>query len=209
RRWGIRVVPLHVSPPGGNVVTEADFGPDELARALTNRQRVTTSGATPDELARVYRDALGAGAEAVVAVHLSQQLSSTCDAARVAARDVDPNRVRVVDSRSAAMGAGFAVLAAAEAAHAGAGVEAVVGAASTAAAGTTTFFSVPSLEFLHRGGRIGAAATVFGTALSIKPLLWVNQGRIEPLEKVRATSKALGRLVEVAVTAATRGEGGG
>jgi DegV family protein with EDD domain len=96
------------------------------------------------------------------------------------------------------MGLGFAVIAAAEAASSGAAADEVVAAASSTAAATTTLFYVDTLEHLRRGGRIGAAAALFGTALAVKPLLHVVDGHIAPLEKVRTASKALARLEDIA-----------
>jgi DegV family protein with EDD domain len=196
---------LHVSVDGAAAIDESDFGPGDLARAFDRKHRVTTSGATPQELAQAYRDALDDGADGVVAVHLSRQLSGTWDAARLAAREVDPERVRVVDSRSTAMGLGFSVLAAAEAAKAGAGLEEVERTAVSTAERTTTLFSVQTLEYLRRGGRIGTAAAVLGTALAIKPLLHVHDGRIDALEKVRTTTRAMARLLEISSGAAGSG----
>lgn len=201
-RFGIGVVPLHVSVAGADPLAEPEVAPAELARAMAKHQRVTTSGATPDELATAYAAVLDGGADAVVAVHLSRNLSGTWDAARVAADRVGTDRVRVVDSASAAMGVGFPALAAAEQAARGAAADEVERAASLAAARTATLFTVPTLEHLRRGGRIGTAAAVFGTALSIKPVLHVEAGRIAPLEKVRTMSRAVTRLVERAEQAA-------
>ncbi|RKT82829.1 EDD domain protein, DegV family [Saccharopolyspora antimicrobica] len=204
-RYAVRTVPLHVSVDGAVAVGEPEFGPDDLARAFARKHRVTTAGATPQELARAFRAALDEGADGVVAVHLSRQLSGTWDAARLAAREVDPDRVRVVDSRSAAMGLGFSVLAAAEAAKAGADLDEVVRTATATAERTTTLFSVQTLEYLRRGGRIGTAAAVLGTALAIKPLLHVHDGRIDALEKVRTTTRAMSRLLEISSSAAGSG----
>jgi DegV family protein with EDD domain len=138
--------------------------------------------------------------ECVVSLHLSGALSGTVEAAHLAAADVADEgiEVRVVDTATIAMGLGFAVIAAAEAASSGGGVEAVVAAAEKTAAATTTLFYVDTLEHLRRGGRIGAAAALFGTALAVKPLLHVLDGRIAPLEKVRTASKALARLEDIA-----------
>ncbi|GAB2755194.1 DegV family protein [Salinifilum aidingensis] len=205
-RFGIGVVPLHVSIAGADPIAESEVVPADLARAMGRHQRVTTSGATPDELAAAYAAALEGGADAVVAVHLSRHLSGTWDAARVAAERVGADRVRVVDSASAGMGVGFPALAAAEAAARGAPADEVERSASLAVARTTTLFTVPTLEHLRRGGRIGTAAAVFGTALSIKPVLHVEAGRIAPLEKVRTMSRAVTRLVERAEQAARGGD---
>jgi DegV family protein with EDD domain len=111
--------------------------------------------------------------------------------------------VRVVDVRTIAMGLGFSVIAAAEAATAGASTDEVEMAATNK--DTNTFFYVDTLEHLRRGGRIGAAAALFGTALAVKPLLHVVDGQIAPLEKVRTASKAVARLEQLAVLRAADG----
>ena len=158
--------------------------------------------AAPAEFATTYHAALAEGAAEVVSVHLSRELSGTWDAARLAAEEVGPHRVRVVDSRATAMGLGFAVLAAADAAVDGADAEAAEVAAADVAARCRVFFCVDTLDRLRRGGRIGAAAALVGSALAVKPLLHVAQGRIVPLEKVRTTARAAQRMVELAVRAA-------
>jgi DegV family protein with EDD domain len=206
-RHAVRVVPLHVVMGDRAGLDGVDIGPTELAAALSERRVVTTSRPTPHELATVYRAALADGAEAVVSVHLSRHLSGTWDSARLAAEEVGTDRVRVIDSRTIGMGLGFAVLSAAAAAESGADVATVEAAAVETAASTRTFFVVETLEHLRRGGRIGTAAAVFGTALAVKPLLHVANGRIVFLEKVRTTSRALGRLVDLAVEAAGTGRG--
>ncbi|MEU7525591.1 DegV family protein [Saccharothrix sp. NPDC042600] len=201
-RHGIRVVPLHVAVDGRSVLDGVDFGPEELAAALGEHRRVTTSRPTPGELADVYRDVLAGGADGIVSVHLSRELSGTWEAARLAAEEVDPGRIRVVDSRATGMGLGFAVLAACAAGDDPARAEA---AAAGAAERMRMFFCVETLDHLRRGGRIGAAAALVGTALAVKPLLHVDDGRIVPLEKVRTMGRAIGRLVDLAAAAAGPG----
>jgi fatty acid kinase fatty acid binding subunit len=203
---GIRVVALEVRL-GDRVGREGiDIDAAELSAALADRHLdVQTSRPTPAEFVECYRAALAGGADEVVSVHLSRELSGTWDAARLAAEEVGADRVHVVDSRSTGMGLGFAVLAAAEAAQVGAPGSEVAAAADAVAARCRLFFSVETLDRLRRGGRIGAAAALVGTALAVKPLLHVVQGRIVPLEKVRTTARAAQRLVELAVKAAGDG----
>jgi DegV family protein with EDD domain len=201
-RYGIRVVPLRVAigGPAGSDGTEVST--QEIARALGERRiTVTTSRPAPAEFTAAYREVLEAGAEAVVSVHLSAELSGTCEAAAFAADNTD-DPVTVVDSRSTAMGLGFVVLAAAEAAGAGGDLAAVTAAARQTIDRTTTLFYVDTLEHLRRGGRIGAAAALLGTALSVKPILYVKDGAVVVREKVRTTGRALARLQELAVEAA-------
>jgi DegV family protein with EDD domain len=113
--------------------------------------------------------------------------------------------VKVVDSRSTAMGLGFAVLAAADEARGGGDLDSVRLAAEASATRTTTLFYVDTLEHLRRGGRIGAAAALIGTALAVKPILEMADGVVVVKEKVRTASRALARLEALAVEAAGDG----
>jgi DegV family protein with EDD domain len=204
--YGIHVVPLYVVLPGRSGREGLDIGPEDVARALAVRgQTVSTSRPTPGDFVAAYRRALDAGAERLVSIHLSGELSGTSDAARLAASQIGEHLVTVVDSRSAAMGCGFAVLAAARSAAAGADAEEVAATARRTAHETTTFFVVDTLEHLRRGGRIGAAAAILGSALAVKPILHVKDGRVVPLEKVRTAARANHRLVQRAVEAAGGG----
>jgi DegV family protein with EDD domain len=201
-RHAVRVVPLRVLVDGRAVLDGVDISPAELAAAFANRRTVTTSRANPDEFIPVYRQLLDDGADCVVSVHLSRELSGTWESARLAGEEIGADRVRVVDSRTTVMGLGFAVLRAAAAAAEGASGAEVEEVAIRAATATRTFFMLETLEYLRRGGRIGAGAALLGTALAVKPLLYVDGGRIQPLEKVRTTGRAMSRLVDVAVEAA-------
>ena len=204
-RFGIRVVPLQVVLGGRSGAEGSEVTPTDVASALASWVPASTSRPAPADFAAVYREPLSAGASGVVSLHLSRELSGTWDSARMAADEVGSDAVRVVDSRSAAMGLGFSVLAAAAAAAEGASLEESYTAAVSTAERTTTLFYVDTLEHLRRGGRIGAAQALLGTALSVKPILHVLQGRIVPLEKVRTASKGVARLEALAAAAAGAG----
>ncbi|MFL6125611.1 DegV family protein [Actinophytocola sp.] len=201
-RHAVHVVPLHVLIDDCSGLDGVDIGPAEVAAALSGRRAVTTSRPNPEEFAQLYRKLLDEGADGIVSVHLSRELSGTWESACLAAREIGADVVRVVDSRTAVMGLGFAVLRAAAAAGSGATVAAVEAVAAEAAARTRTFFVVETLEYLRRGGRIGPAAAFLGTALAVKPVLHVKDGHIVPLEKVRTTTRAVTRLVDLAEAAA-------
>ncbi|MGY1642050.1 DegV family protein [Geodermatophilus sp. SYSU D00703] len=205
-QYSVEVVPLYVVLAGHSGREGAEIGPADVARALGVRgQTVSTSRPTPGDFVSAYRRRLAEGAERIVSVHLSAELSGTVDAARLAAAQVGEHIVTVVDSRSAAMGSGFAVVAAARAAAAGEDAATVAAAARETATATRTLFVVDTLEHLRRGGRIGAAASMIGTALAVKPVLHVAEGRVVPLEKVRTTARALSRLVQRGVEATDGG----
>ena len=195
------VVPLQVVIGARSYDEGSDASPETVAAALKEWSPVSTSRPAPEAFLRAYEAAADAGAEAVLSVHLSGEVSGTYESAELAARDASVP-VRVVDSRQIGMGTGFAVQAAAEALDAGAGVDEAAEVARRRAAGTTALFYVDTLEFLRRGGRVGVAAALVGSALAVKPLLKVDNGRIVPLEKVRTSGRALSRLEELAVVAA-------
>ncbi|HSA52275.1 MAG TPA: DegV family protein [Yinghuangia sp.] len=200
-RHGIVVVPLKVVLRGRPLDEGTEATPAGLADALRQKRVVTTSRPSPETFAETYRRLAESGAREIVSVHLSAELSGTYDAALLAAREV-PVPVRVVDSRTVAMAMGFPVLAAAEAIADGASAEDAAAAAEKRAGATFGFFYVDTLEYLRRGGRIGAAAALMGAALAVKPLLHVSDGRIAPLEKVRTAAKAISRLEEIALESA-------
>ncbi|MDF9813216.1 DegV family protein [Streptomyces sp. SPB162] len=197
-RHSITVVPLTVVIGDEAFEEGTEISAQAVARALQRRRSVTTSRPGPAEFAACYRAAADAGADQVVSLHLSAEFSGTYDAALVAARDA-PVPVRVVDTGMVAMALGFTVLAAAETAGSGGTADEVVAAAEKRAADTLAFFYVDTLDYLRRGGRIGAAQALFGSALAVKPILQLVDGRIEPLEKVRTASRAITRLEEIVV----------
>ncbi|MEY9845165.1 DegV family protein [Streptacidiphilus sp. MAP5-3] len=204
-RYGISVVPLSVVI-GDRVLAEGtEVSPGEVAAALRAKGPVTTSRPNPEEFAAAYRAAAERGATEIVSLHLSAEFSGTYEAALLAAEDA-PLPVRVVDTRMVAMALGFCVLAAAEVARSGGTADQAVEAASTRAKGTAGFFYVDTLEYLRRGGRIGAARAMLGSALAVKPLLHLADGRIQPLEKVRTAGRAIARLEELAVAHAGAAE---
>jgi DegV family protein with EDD domain len=204
--YGIEVVPLYVVLPGRSGREGCDIGPQDVAQAMQARgQQVFTSRPTPGDFVAAYRRCLADGADRIVSVHLSAELSGTWDAARLAAGQIGEHVVTVIDSRATAMALGYAVLAAARAAAEGADAEAVADVARDTAAATRTLFVVDTLEYLRRGGRIGAAAAVLGSALAVKPVLHVVDGKVVPLEKVRTSARAFHRLVQRAVEAAGDG----
>lgn len=197
---GIGVVPLHVVLGGQQHSEGVDITTAELAAALRKFTTVSTSRPSPQAFLDAYESAAARGADAVVSVHISSDMSGTVGSAMLAASQ-SPIPVEVVDSRSVGMAMGYAVLSAAEAAGQGLDAEVVAAIASSRAREATVIFYVDTLEHLRRGGRIGAASALLGSALAIKPLLALSDGHISPIEKVRTAARALGRLEELALRA--------
>ena len=199
---GIVVVPLQVVI-GAEVFDEGSEGatPETVAEALREFRPVSTSRPAPAAMLEVYEAAAADGATSVLSIHLSGEMSGTFESAQLAARDASIP-VIAVDSRQVGVATGYAVLAAADVLDAGGSAEDAAEAARERAAASASLFYVDTLEYLRRGGRIGAAAALFGGALAVKPLLQIADGRVATLEKVRTSARALGRLEELAVEAA-------
>ncbi len=202
----ITVVPLQVviGAAAYDEGVEGGVTPEMLAEALREWTPVSTSRPNPETMLEVYEGLASTGVTEIVSVHLSAELSGTYESAQLAARR-SPVPVTCVDSRQVGIGTGFAVLAAADARDAGADAAEAGAAASVRAGATTSLFYVDTLEYLRRGGRMGAAAALVGSALAVKPILRVENGRVGPFERVRTSTKALSRLEELAVEAALEG----
>ncbi|GAA2335587.1 DegV family protein [Streptomyces kunmingensis] len=193
---GITAVPLTVVLGDRALEEGTEISARSVAEALQKRRSVTTSRPSPELFAETYRKVAESGVTGIVSLHLSSEFSGTYDAAVMAARQA-PVPVRVVDTGMVAMALGFCALAAAEVADSGGTVDEAVTAAEKRAAGTSAYFYVDTLDYLRRGGRIGAAQALLGSALAVKPLLQLDGGRIELMEKVRTASKAIARLREI------------
>jgi len=195
----IVVVPLQVVI-GAEVYDEGPDGatPELVAKALKEWTPVSTSRPTPAALLQVYEQAARDGAEEIVSIHLSGDMRGTFESAQLAAREASVPVVPV-DSRQVGVATGYAALAAADAVDSGASAQEAAEAARARAAASSSLFYVDTLEYLRRGGRIGAAAALLGGALAVKPLLHIEDGKVASLERVRTSARALGRLEELAV----------
>lgn len=136
-------------------------------------------------------------AEGIVAVLVSDELSGTLNSARMAVENLPDLPIEIIDTRSVSLQLGWIVLATARVAATGADLETVAATARSLIGRTQIYFVVDTLEYLHRGGRIGAASRLFGTALNLKPLLSVQDGIVTPVTKVRSRRKALQTLTQL------------
>jgi DegV family protein with EDD domain len=196
-QWGITIVPMQIRI---NAYTRAEHNvpKDILVRALEGDMDVSTSPPDPDGFRWAFEHQAARGADEIVSVHISAKQSETYEIARKAAAQ-SPVPVHVIDSGTTGMSLGFAMLAAARVAGAGGGPRRVLTALARRLEGSTELIYVDTLEYLRKGGRIGAAAALLGTALSLKPLLTMKGGQVAPLERVLGTERALRKLVERAV----------
>ena len=197
QQWGIGVVQMQIKI-GQQVDLESRVPKPHLIDALRAGQQVTTAPPDPAAFFWAYQEAAANGADAVLSVHVSARQSRTVHAAQEAAKQA-AIPVQVADSGTTGMSLGYAVLAAARVAGAGGTMKRVVDTLRKRLSGSTELIYVDTLEYLRRGGRIGAAAAMLGGALSVKPLLVMDQGQITPLSRAVGTDRALRKLVDTAV----------
>jgi len=195
---GIVITPLHIIwgdqtyTDGINITSEQFY-----QRLVRDPKLPKTSQPAPGEFADKFRLAREKhNADAVVCVTISKKLSGTYASAE-AARNLVDFPVEVVDSLTGSIAMGFVALVAADARDQGASLQEIVKTAQDSALRTQMLFAPNTLEFLHRGGRIGGAKRLIGTALNIKPILHVKDGAVEALESVRTRKRVVSRLIEI------------
>lgn len=198
QQYGIHVIPLTVIFGEETLLDVVEIDITEFHRRLSEGPiHPSTTQPNPEDFTVLY-EKLAKDYDGIVAVLISSELSGTVNSALVAKEDFDRIPVRVIDSRSTSMGLGLAVLAAAEAASVGKSLDEVESAAREVCSNVKVLFVVDTLEYLHKGGRIGGASRFLGTALGLKPLLHINDGRVDGLEKVRTKRKAIDRMLDLA-----------
>lgn len=197
-RHGIEIVPLTVRFGHEELVDRRDLSPTEFwSRMAASPTLPETAAPSPGAFEQAYRAAAGGGADGVVCITISSGLSATYQAAQVAAQAVeDVVPVRVVDSRVLTMAQGTMAVAAAEAAAAGKDLDEVAGVALDLVPRSRVFAALDTLENLRKGGRIGGAQAFLGSVLSVKPVIQVVDGKVEPESRQRTRAKSLRYLAE-------------
>jgi DegV family protein with EDD domain len=200
-QFNITIVPLSIIWGDDNYRDGVDIQPDEFYKRLAvSRDMPTTSQVTILAMKTAFEELLKQGYD-VLGIFISSKFSGTVQSA-IQAREMLPeaaNKITIVDSLSTTMAMGWPVLMTARAAHAGENLLSCQKVAETARDNSGVLFVVETLEFLRRGGRIGGAQAMLGTVLNIKPVLEMQDGRIESVEKIRTKSKALDRILELAI----------
>ena len=204
--WGISIVPLTIRIDGHEYVDRIDLTPAEFwAKCAVSATLPETAAPSPGQFEATYRQLASDGASSIVVISLSGDLSATMQSAELAARSVgegsNPIKVSVVDSRSATLGLGSIVTDCARLARSGASHEVVVERATDLATRTKVWGALDTLENLKKGGRIGGAKAMLASALAIKPIIEVRDGKVEQGGKQRTRSKALAFLVETLINA--------
>jgi DegV family protein with EDD domain len=196
--YNIAIVPLTIRFGDQEFVDRRDLSPQEFwTRSALSPVLPETAAPSPGAFEMAFRQAAAAGAEGVVCINLSSLLSATFAAAELAAKAVaDTIPVRVIDSKTLTMGLGNLCLSAARMAAEAKGIEDVAGAAEDLIPRTRTYAALDTLENLKKGGRIGGAAAMFGSMLSIKPIIDVTGGKVEQESRQRTRSKSLRYLAD-------------
>lgn len=198
QEYGIRVVPLYVKIGETSYRDGIDITAEELyARLPTMTPLPTTSQPSVGDFAAVYGELVRGGATGIISVHLSSGISGTVNSAQLAAQQFADTPIEVVDTRCAAAVAALAVEGAAKALKSGASFAQALQVAHNVIDRGRTVFTLDTLEYLYKGGRIGGASALLGSLLQFKPLLYFKEGQIDALERVRKSSRALTRMVEV------------
>ncbi len=197
RSFGIGVVPIILNYGNRSYRDGVDISPSKFYEKLRADEEIpTTAAPSVGVFVQAYEEALTT-AESVVAVHVARELTSVCRSAEMAAASIGGGRVRVVDSRSATMAQGFVALSAARAGRAGADLETVVSRAEEVRSRVRFFAFLETLEYLRRGGRVGAAAALMGHAIQIKPIVHIVDGQVAPLARPRTRRKATQAMLDI------------
>lgn len=200
RKYDIKVIPLKVIMDDVTYREGIDISDEEFFRRLKESSTFpTTSQPSAGEFLEAYREMANRYDE-LLSIHISSDISGTCEAARMAAREMDCP-IEVIDSRLTTGLLGMIAMELAEARDRGMNTGELKALAGRIIANSTLMFMVATLEYLHRGGRIGGAQALLGTMLQMKPILFIH-GMIDVQERVRGAKKALNRLVEIATSKA-------
>lgn len=192
---GIAVVPLSIRFGETEYTDRVDLSPEKFYAEMASREELPeTAAPSPGSFAEAYKSLVAEGATSIVSINLSEALSATAQAARTAMSTVEGAEIHVVDSKSVTVGQGTLVRRAAEAARDGASAAEVIAATNDLSARTHVFGVLDTLDNLKKGGRIGNAAAMIGSMLSIKPCLDLSSGEVEEAGRQRTRKKALAWL---------------
>ena len=197
-RHGIKLVPIMIHFSDESLKSDVEIDDAGLFARIDREGKLpTTSAPAPGQFAEAYEQALSEGAEKIICLCVSGEVSATYGAA-VVARDMFPDRdISVVDSRTLALAQGFMALAAAEAAEAGASVEEIIAHATRIGERSMLYACLSTLKYLAMSGRVGHLAAGMATILNVKPILTVQDGKLDLLERIRTRKKAWARVIEL------------
>lgn len=204
QEYDIAVVPVYLHMNGEQMRDGVDISPTRFYRLMTQgKQELSTSAPSVGDFLALYEQLRDAGATQIVGVLLSSGLSATFESAVQAKEMFSGPPVTLIDSGTVSMCTGYGALAAARAAKQGADADAVAAVGKDVCQRMTIRFTVETLEYLKRGGRIGPAAAWVGTLLQVAPILGIESGKIAPVARVRTRTRALNQIIEEAVMSAS------
>jgi DegV family protein with EDD domain len=196
-QYGLRVAPVYVTFGDKTYLSGVDLDAAEFYRLLRASKKLpTTAQPTAQDFIDIYAK-LAQDVDEIVTVVISHHMSATLQSALMAQEQFTAIPTHVIDSESVSLGLGMAAIAAARAAAQGQDAQQIVQLLEKIKQSMNVIFTVETLEYLHKGGRIGGATAFLGSALNIKPILYIKDGRIEPLERVRTRKRAIARLLEL------------
>lgn len=197
KEYGLDVAPVYVTFNGETYLSGVNLDAAEFYRLLrANKKLPTTAQPTVQDFIDIYTK-LAEDVDEIVTVVISHHMSATLQSALMAQEQFTAIPTHVIDSESVSLGLGLMAIAAARAAAQGQDAKQVVQLLEKIKQSINVIFTVETLEYLHKGGRIGGATAFLGSALSIKPILYIKNGRIEPLERVRTRKRSIARLLEL------------
>jgi DegV family protein with EDD domain len=195
---GIEIVPLSVRFGSESYLSGVELSADEFWKKLRSSQESpSTAAPSAGDFQSAYERLAADGATGIVSVHLSSKLSATYQSAEVAAKEMGDIPVEVVDSLAVSAGLGLMAVHAAERAAAGAGAVEIATELAEMRSRVHLYGVIDTLEYLRRGGRIGGAAALLGTMLKVKPVIGLENGVVEPVDRVRTRTKALEHVVGI------------
>ncbi len=198
-KYGIKVVPININFGQESFADGIDLSAEDFFKKLTSDKELPkTSQPSPEAFNKAY-DEIASKDDVILSIHISGKLSGTLNSAELASNMVD-TRVILIDTKTASQGIGLSVLTAAEASRRKMSVEETLSVTEKSIASTFSVFAVDTLEFLQRNGRIGKAASLLGSLLQIKPILYADpEGMVAPYDKVRGRSQIIPSLVKAAL----------
>ena len=194
---GIHVAPVYITFEEKTFRAGIDLDDKEFYRLLgASKKLPTTAQPTAADFLELYNK-LAEEVEEIVTIVISHHMSATIQSAEMARERFDKVPVHIIDSESVSLGLGMMVMAAARAAEQGDDAQTVLKLVESIKQNISVIFTVNTLEYLHKGGRIGGATAFLGAALDIKPILYIKDGRIEPLERQRTRKRSISRMLEL------------
>lgn len=196
-QYGVYVAPVYVNIGDKTYRAGVDLEASEFYRLLRASKKLpTTAQPTASDFINLYSK-LADEVDEIVTIVISHHMSATLQSAEMANEQFSKVPVHIIDSESVSLGLGMMAIAAAQAAAQGQDAQTVIQLVEKIKQRIKVIFTVDTLEYLHKGGRIGGATAFLGSALNIKPILYIKDGRIEPLERQRTRKRSVARLLEI------------